>query len=72
MTILISIIVTIILVMTRSLNTLIIIILSSITLVTLIINIAAIVVFSQCTKNVRIVFKTSDLSQTEAKLSRLI
>ena len=69
MTILISIIVTIILIMARSLNT--IIILSSITLVTLIINITAIVVFTQCTRSVRIVFKTSDLNQTEAKLSRL-
>ena len=72
MTILISII-TIILVMIRSmafLNT--VIILSSITVVTLILNITAIAVFSQCTKNVKIVFKTSDFNQTEAKLSRLI
>ena len=66
-------IITIILIMMRSLDSLsTVITLSSITLVTLILNITAIVVFSQCTKNIKIVFKVSDLNQTEAKLSRLI
>ena len=71
-TILISII-TIILIMMRSLDSLsTVITLSSITLVTLILNITAIVFFSQCMKNIKIVFKISDLNQIEAKLSRLI